>query len=49
MTYLDKLSQILNKYNDWKANVIGDELREKYLLSIKIVLGFLKHKCFKDF
>ncbi len=38
--------KILNKYNDWKANVIGDELREKISFKHKNlkILGFLKHK-----
>ena len=38
--------KILNKYKDWKAFVIGDELREKINFNhenLKI-LGFLKHK-----
>ena len=38
--------KILDKYKDWKAFVIGDELREKIIFkhqNLKI-LGFLKHK-----
>jgi len=36
---------ILNKYDDWKAIVIGDEKREKILLKHKNakILGFKKH------
>ena len=38
--------KILDKYKDWKANVIGDELREKITFKHKNlkILGFLKHK-----
>ena len=38
--------KILDKYKDWKANVIGDELREKISFKHKNlkVFGFLKHK-----
>tara|TARA_A100001015_G_scaffold319220_1_gene441458 strand:+ start:1824 stop:3941 length:2118 start_codon:yes stop_codon:yes gene_type:complete len=38
--------KILDKYKDWKANVIGDELREKISFKHKNlkILGFLKHK-----
>jgi len=37
--------KILDKYNDWKAVVIGDEPREKILFSHKnlVILGFLNH------
>ena len=37
---------ILNKYPDWKANVIGDELRDQITFRHKNlnVLGFLEHK-----
>ena len=38
--------KILNKYPDWKANVIGDEPREKlnFNHSNLFLLGFLNHK-----
>ncbi len=38
--------KILNKYKDWKAYVIGDELREKINFNHKNlkILGFLKHQ-----
>ena len=38
--------KILDKYRDWKAFVIGDELREKISFDHKNlkILGFLKHK-----
>ena len=37
--------KILNKYPDWKANVIGDELREKFTFKHRNlnVLGFKNH------
>ena len=37
--------KILNKYPDWKSNVIGDEFREKYDFNHKnlILFGFKKH------
>ena len=38
--------KVLNKYPDWKANVIGDEPREKFNFHHKNlnILGFKKHK-----
>ena len=41
----DAIINILNKYPSWKANVIGDEPREKYDFKHKNlnILGFKKH------
>ena len=38
--------KILNKYNDWKGCVVGDEARDKIIFSHKNlkVYGFLEHK-----
>ena len=38
--------KILNKHKNWKAFVIGDELREKIIFNHKNlkIMGFLKHK-----
>ena len=42
----DNTKKILDKYPDWIAKVIGDEKREKILLSHKNahLLGFRKHE-----
>jgi len=43
--YGNAVCKILNKYNDWKGIVIGDEQRDKILFKHKNlrILGFLKH------
>ena len=43
--FSDAITRILNKYNDWRAIVIGDEPREKIELHHKNLknLGFTKH------
>ena len=44
--FVDAIKKILDKYPDWIAKVIGDEKREKILLSHKNahLLGFRKHE-----
>tara|TARA_Y100000816_G_scaffold263918_1_gene222699 strand:+ start:277 stop:2406 length:2130 start_codon:yes stop_codon:yes gene_type:complete len=44
--FVNAIKKILNKYPDWVAKVIGDEKREKILLSHKNahLLGFRKHE-----
>ena len=44
--FAKSITKILNKYNDWKALVIGDEPREKIKLSHKNLknLGFTNHR-----
>ena len=44
--FAKSIKKILNKYNDWKAIIIGDEKREKIYLKHKNanILGFKKHK-----
>ena len=44
--FAQTIKKILNKYPKWKAKIIGDEKREKIVLSHKNadLLGFLKHE-----
>ena len=44
--FAKSINNILNKYPDWKAKVIGDEKREKILLKHKNadIMGFLNHE-----
>ena len=43
--FASSIKKILDKYPDWRAKVIGDEKREKILLSHNLadILGFKKH------
>ncbi len=43
--FVKSISKVLNKYEDWRAIIIGDEKREKIILDHKNakILGFKKH------